>query len=68
MIEELTLHVAVAPGGSLPGAGDTVHIFAANAEYTVRIHRVLSTTKPVAGIVALTVLAERLLVSEGEAK
>ncbi len=71
MIEALTLHLAVAPGGSLPGAGDTVHIFGKDAEYTVTIHRVLSQAEPIAGVVALTVLAERTLVSDdvpGEAK
>ena len=62
MIEELTLHIAVAPGGSLPSPGDTIHAFTANTAYTVSIHRVLSQTESLDGIVALTVLAERTLV------
>lgn len=71
MIEELTVHVAVAPGSEPPGVGDTIHAFTASTEYTVSIHGVLSQTEPLAGIVALKVLAVRERCgdeAQGEAK
>lgn len=60
MIEQMTLSFVVAPDGSLPGAGDTVQVYAADdTEYTVHIRSVLSQTEPLDGVVVLTVLAER---------